>query len=77
MSTLTEHASHLLGKPVAPFDARAPFDFATTVPRLALDWEAHVDGLGMGDLVTELLRRPERSGGRGFPPKNRQSLQNH
>lgn len=61
MSTLTEHATHLLGKPIAPFDARAPFDFATTVPRLALDWEAQVDGLGMGELVAELLRRPDVS----------------
>ncbi len=57
-NTLTQHATHLAGKPVAPFDARAPFDSAAFVPRLALDWEAHVDGLEMNDLLSELLRRP-------------------
>lgn len=59
MSSLTEHATHLLGKPIALFDARGRFDLGANVPRLALDWEAHVDGLGMGDLVAELMRRPD------------------
>jgi hypothetical protein len=59
--SLTEHATHLAGKPVALFDGRAPFDAAAMVPRLALDWEAHVDGLAMDDLFGELLRRPDAS----------------
>lgn len=57
--SLTEHVSQLVGKPVAPFDGRAPFDLRARVPRLAIDWDSHVDGLGMSELVAELLRRPD------------------
>ena len=55
----TEHVPQFAGKPVASFNGAEPFAFATHVPRLALDWEAHVDGLGMADLLAELLRQPE------------------
>ena len=57
--SLTEHLSELVGKPVAAFDGRAPFDLRAKVPRLSIDWDSHVDGLGMSDLVGELLRRPD------------------
>jgi hypothetical protein len=55
----TEHIKEWVGKPVVAFESRSPFDMARAVPRLSLDWEAHVDGLGIGEILGELLRRPD------------------
>lgn len=57
--SLFEHVSEFAGKRVVEFDGRAPFDPSTSVPRIALDWESHVDGLSVASRLDDLFARPD------------------